>query len=576
MKYLVFVLTVLLMAACSKQEKSEALQTATTITGKVALADGSDMTIEIFAYYDRHQNEEDNLIIKSKADKEGKFELELPAGINYAILHVAAPGYKSFETKYISGDEAPYLEAALYRTAIPKEIDSVSIYVLDGDRQFFNMNKTESNTFVWEGELDSVAVAYQVLFNDNTSQYDNSNQTEWEYDHAGDYLNIIKSDDKKYRIEINPEKYRKYGNILQRVLTKGNWVNSPVNEQYAEIRELLPYENVSNLAPSYYYLVKRGNDAVLQGMTEQQIQAQAKEVMKMLDNYSSIADSLTKSIKSPYLNDYVRLINYELKTVKEENDFQEAISIMNEIQELPFYFFDFPANITFMAEFKNEPDANMELIKKVIDKSKDKRNSTLIEYNLYYTLSRNDMYKNKYKEMMIEGAEKMLKTDNIDGWIKRSAPSLVQSLQIADMEYAPDFTFTDVNGKQHSLSDYKGKWVLVDFWGTWCGPCRGETPFLVETYEEFKNNNFEIISISTDRAVSEVTEYMKEHNMNWVNTIELDGYADGIVEKYGVSSFPTLHLITPDGKFDKSVTEMDLRGNALKQTISNKIKSEAS
>ncbi len=133
---------------------------------------------------------------------------------------------------------------------------------------------------------------------------------------------------------------------------------------------------------------------------------------------------------------------------------------------------------------------------------------------------------------------------------------------------APDFEFTSLDGKKMKLSDLKDKYVLLDFWGTWCGPCVAEIPNLVKVYNKFKNKGFEIISVSSDGLMNnkkekDLTEYTKKNNMTWIHF--LDNNTTNVHDLYKITSWPTLFLVDKDGMVIKN--ESVLRGNDLAKTL---------
>jgi peroxiredoxin len=111
---------------------------------------------------------------------------------------------------------------------------------------------------------------------------------------------------------------------------------------------------------------------------------------------------------------------------------------------------------------------------------------------------------------------------------------------------APDFTFTDLDGKTHKLSDYRGKVVLLDFWGTWCAPCVAEAPRLVAAYDKFHDRGFEIIGLNTLDTPDKVRAFIGEHRFSWVQTIESD--KGPLQTLYRINGWPSYLLLDRDGR----------------------------
>ena len=133
---------------------------------------------------------------------------------------------------------------------------------------------------------------------------------------------------------------------------------------------------------------------------------------------------------------------------------------------------------------------------------------------------------------------------------------------------APDVTLTSTDGKQVSISSFKGKYVLVDFWASWCGPCRRENPNVVEAYNKFKDKNFTILGISLDDDRTKWMEAIKKDELTWTHISDLKGWESIAGRAYGVQSIPANFLLDPGGK----IIARDLRGSDLEAKLAEVIK----
>jgi peroxiredoxin len=116
----------------------------------------------------------------------------------------------------------------------------------------------------------------------------------------------------------------------------------------------------------------------------------------------------------------------------------------------------------------------------------------------------------------------------------------------ANREVAPDFTLVDVNGVRGSLSSYKGKVVLLNFWATWCGPCKSEIPWFIEFEKMYKDRGFAVLGVSMDEDGWQVVKpFVKQHAMNY--TVMLGN--DQLAQLYGgIESLPSTFLIDREGR----------------------------
>jgi len=112
---------------------------------------------------------------------------------------------------------------------------------------------------------------------------------------------------------------------------------------------------------------------------------------------------------------------------------------------------------------------------------------------------------------------------------------------------APDFKLKTLDGKEVSLSDYRGKVVLINFWATWCPPCREEMPLFERVYKKYRDKGFEILAISTDTSTEPVKKFVKEYKLSFLILMD----ADNVSGLYGIQGLPTSFLIDREGKIVK-------------------------
>ncbi|PSL47951.1 peroxiredoxin [Chitinophaga niastensis] len=131
-----------------------------------------------------------------------------------------------------------------------------------------------------------------------------------------------------------------------------------------------------------------------------------------------------------------------------------------------------------------------------------------------------------------------------------------------------DFTQADVNGKPVRLSDYKGKYVLLDFWASWCGPCRAENPNVLKAYNTFKDKNFTVVGVSLDEKADKWKEAITQDGMPWMQVSDLKGFRNEVAQQYGIQAIPCSFLMDPQG----IIIAKELRGTALHTKLAEILK----
>jgi len=158
-------------------------------------------------------------------------------------------------------------------------------------------------------------------------------------------------------------------------------------------------------------------------------------------------------------------------------------------------------------------------------------------------------------------ADKMLASIKDQEETKKISRALVEGSKF------PDFDEKDVAGEPLSIGNYKGKVVMIDFWATWCGPCVGELPNVLDTYKKHHDEGFNIIGISLDKDKEKLTSFTKERKMPWQQFFDGKMWSNKLAVKYGVQSIPMTYLLDGEGK----IIGKGLRGEELEDAVAKAV-----
>jgi peroxiredoxin len=179
-------------------------------------------------------------------------------------------------------------------------------------------------------------------------------------------------------------------------------------------------------------------------------------------------------------------------------------------------------------------------------------------------LSGEDLKQNEIEDLFSKLSNDVKNTN----WGKSLATSLNKTKATAVGSVAPDFTQNDPNGKPVKLSSLRGKYVLIDFWASWCGPCRKENPNVVRAYQKYKNKNFEILGVSLDNDKAAWLGAIEKDLLTWPQVSDLRGWKNAVAQLYSVESIPQNFLLDPKGV----IIQKNLRGKQLEEILEKALK----
>jgi peroxiredoxin len=188
---------------------------------------------------------------------------------------------------------------------------------------------------------------------------------------------------------------------------------------------------------------------------------------------------------------------------------------------------------------------------------------TLASFYAMNTLSPQE-FESELVKFSDEIKEEIKGNATVDTFVKQMA--LLKTVQIG--QPAPSFTINTADEKPVSLADYKGKYVLLDFWASWCQPCRQENPNVVKVYNKYKDRNFDILGISLDTDKAAWLGAVKADGLQWTHVSELKDFNGETVRKYQVQAIPTSYIIDPSGK----IVAKNLRGDELEAFLAKTLR----
>lgn len=485
-----------------------------------------------------------------ETDKDGSYKLTLNQ-TGLVFLQFTGVNHQSKTIPvFIEGDNS-FIKLNVRLSANEYNEDFSDIKLID---DFKNLNpetakafqKQADGTYVVEFETKAERVEYEIFGLEKNDRIINGTQSDdYNYDGDGDYRSVVAVKDGKARIVFEPKK-------LVHSDAKSEIVFDDKNARLGELAKI--YNSIEEREQVF---ANKLTEAVEAGKKPQEVY----ETYSEADKAALVKERLSKE-KDPFIRQ-VLMLDYFTYYEKEGKDNAISLLALNEIAPNSPLWSMKPYLLDTVMNYCKQKEKVDDYFAKFLAENKDNdlKAEVLLNKVLEADFNKEDEKAKKYFNLL-----------------QKDYPN-TRASQIAKMQYkgnrtvkvgvgVPEFSVVSlVNNKEtYSQESMKGKYYLIDFWATWCGPCVGEMGNLHKAYEKFKGKNFEILSLSFDGSPEDVNSFRQgKWKMPWLHTFVESGFQSELAKRFEVVGIPKPVLVDPTGKI--IAVEVDLRGEKLEQTL---------
>ncbi len=516
---------------------------ALSVSGRVVGADGAPM--KLAHVHLMHASDKDTSIASNVVSADGSYAMNIPGTGAYA-LEFTGVSHQAYTVPLLITATAPIrLDVQLAANEMSDDPPSII-----GDFNDFDFQSAEpmrdAGNGTWAATLPAKngEVGYQIMKSVEGHSVNGTMADRFEYDGGGDYRSIVKASGPDVTIVYDPSKmpaphgaavatFADQSSVVARFAT----LDMQTNALLDDIRsKMVDYQRKYGTVESFSY----------------PIDSELDRLLKQMDAEKS------PIIRQALALEYVQLAATTRPKYVDKDRLAKVIPTIEPASPLNAMMLGLIERAYAMAGLKNYDAYASRMIKENPDRGV--KSAALFE-NLVGASYAGDLEKTKLYYTQ-------LTKDFSDTPYGKYAENFSPDRDVMPGKPVPDFSFTSLKDSTvtYSRTSMLGQYYMIDFWATWCGPCRGELPGIESAYQKFKGHNFQILSLSFDRRPEDIAPFRAKYfPMEWVHGFVNGGFRSDLAKTFEVAGIPKPILVGPDGMI--LATEGQLRGENLEKTL---------